>query len=208
TPTGSPWWSTPENQQLAQTRIKIYQCPGDNVYEVYSNPSGQIYITGFDYKTPPSMTYTYTSRFLSATSPQFGLTNYVGVSGKNGKYNTQFQGVLANQTTVKLDSITGGDGSSSTLMFGETLNSSYGSPRNAGLTWIGYGSFPTAYGIPAPKNVVYGDWSSNHPGGVNFVFCDGSAKTLRRTDATTLPIFQAASGYADGQSPDWNLLYD
>jgi len=113
-----------------------------------------------------------------------------------------------------MDALTAADGASNTLMFGESLNSSYGQPRDVGFTWAGAGYLTAYYVIPSDRaDVIWGDWSSNHSGLiVNFAFGDGSVRPVRPTgrDAATgwphdplLPperAFWAISGFADGDA--------
>ena len=124
------------------------------------------------------------------------------------------------RNTLSLESLTGADGTSNTLMIGETLNSSFPTSdtnnlRDTGFAWIGAGYMATYWCIPTTlKDVYWADWSSKHPGMiVNFVMGDGSVRGIKTTgrdeasggyphEPTTTPerAFMAISGYPDGDN--------
>ena len=121
----------------------------------------------------------------------------------------------AETNTLSLDAITTADGTSNTLMIGETLTAGFNGPRIAALPWIASGSHPTLWCIPdSMADEVWYDWSSRHSGMmVNFAMGDGSVRAIKPTgrDAKSpfgvyphnppTPMeqaFMAISGYADG----------
>ena len=167
----------------------------------------------------------------SASGAGVGFTNYIGVAGVYGDLQgfsidglniSQYKGMMLNVTStqndlVTLESVTSGDGTANTYMFGETLGLDFGvSPRDFGYMWIGSGVHPTIMGIPTSlTNTHWFDWSSNHSGNiVNFVMGDGSVRIVRnvgRDDTQNPPsahnpptteerAFIAASGYRDGDT--------
>jgi prepilin-type N-terminal cleavage/methylation domain-containing protein len=224
-PAGNPWWTVGENVRASRTRIKTYQCPSDSLEEVLSNPEALIVAS----------MYLTTDLYHGEgfTAAQFGtagvgLTNYLGVAGVWGDLNVfghglqswrPYKGLFYNTTRtarnqVTLDALTSTDGTSNTLMFGESLNSTFGTPRDVGFTWAGAGYLTAYFCIPSSRADVYwGDWSSNHTGDiVNFAYGDGSVRPVRATGRdTTLAIphdpltpneraFWAISGYGDGDN--------
>jgi prepilin-type N-terminal cleavage/methylation domain-containing protein/prepilin-type processing-associated H-X9-DG protein len=221
-PAGNPWWSVGQNVQASRTRIKTYLCPSDSLEDILSNPDAVIVVSMYLTTEP----YYYGDGFTPATfgSGGVGLTNYLGVAGVwgdlplfgNGLSWQPYKGLFYNVTRtarnqVTLDTLTTADGTSNTLMFGESLNSSFGTPRDVGFTWASAGYLTAYFCIPSDRaDVVWGDWSSNHSGGiVNFAFGDGSVRPVRPTgrDVSGLPhdplttterAFWAISGYADG----------
>jgi prepilin-type processing-associated H-X9-DG protein len=101
---------------------------------------------------------------------------------------------------TKLENVT--DGTSSTLMFGETLG---GNPNGLGqgqrdyaLLWIGSGAFPTGYGFSSTPN--WWNFSSRHSGIINFCYADGSVHAVS-TGVNTRTL-RSAAGKADGEVYD------
>src|SRR5262249_37886530 len=96
-------------------------------------------------------------------------------------------------------SLTGADGASNTLMFGETLGGDVqpGSTQDLAFSWMGAGALPTAWGLPTQSGT--GGWtqfSSAHRAAVNFCFGDGSVHAIANT--VDYATFIYASGWNDG----------
>jgi prepilin-type processing-associated H-X9-DG protein len=101
----------------------------------------------------------------------------------------QYEGIFTNRSANKLGSIA--DGTSNTLMFGETVGGFYSQPpytqRQFRMSWFGIGALPTKFGLGRPgfqfgNSLPGADWptfSSYHSGGVQFAFADGSVRLLR-----------------------------
>jgi prepilin-type N-terminal cleavage/methylation domain-containing protein/prepilin-type processing-associated H-X9-DG protein len=227
---GAGWWNYGGAINAARTRIPIYMCPSDTVEETAQTDSAFIAgtqmcnqnpleyaIIGFNNSDPPLL-----------PSGGLGLTNYIGCAGvfggipatMNGLPAGNYKGLMLNVTSstqnnrLTLAGVTSGDGTANTLMFGETLGSSFGTPRDVGYAWIGSGMDPTYWVIPtALQNVYWGDWSSKHSGMmVNFVMGDGSVRSVKSTGrdetvgaphnplATPEQAFWAVSGFLDGDA--------
>lgn len=155
----------------------------------------------------------------------FGRVNYVPVAGLGGgesPFYQQFEGVFTGRSDITLAAISAADGTSTTLMFGETtgqflptdgdnvlqmnLFAACGEATARGLQQrcapgVLEGRKPSAstcddktFTIGLGQKARYGVFSSAHPAGVQFVFCDGSVRLIRRGRTCDLG------------SPDWYLL--
>ena len=115
-------------------------------------------------------------------------TNYFGVAGTGaaGTHNaalpfgiaiSQYVGVFTDRSTNTVTDIT--NGTSNTLMFGESQGGLYNGQPTFLYPWIGSCVMDTRFGLPATgANSDWRQFSSGHPGVVMFCFCDGSVRTL------------------------------
>jgi prepilin-type N-terminal cleavage/methylation domain-containing protein len=143
----------------------------------------------------PSNTYPTTANF----GPTYALTSYLGCAGTSSNNPVSADGVLYAGSQVRLTDIT--DGSSNTLLVGERpvtvdlywgwLWSPFGTGKGNGECVLGsqdvalaaiFGGPATNVGLKAPSaRPIQSDgahWWSFHPGGANFVCCDGSVHFL------------------------------
>jgi prepilin-type N-terminal cleavage/methylation domain-containing protein len=215
-PTGfspSNWLNSTTDNILAASRIKTFLCPA-----AQNDPNNATYglqalaeieingkFTGVDYFfTPP-----YTPAAGYPAGP-FQVTNYLGCAGARGilgdDANLSGGGLTGLGAPLDKWSIFGGlfdnrshtsiarcpDGTSNTLMFGETGGDS-GLPNlslpgsNTGqvtamFTWMGAGVADTVYGLGGPNTFYFGQFSSAHTAVVNFCYGDGSVHGLIRQD--------------------------
>jgi len=182
--------------EVGQVKFKVFLCPSDDADNA-----------------PRSMMANY-PHMLSAwrwwdnfgvgddTASLLGKTNYLGVCGLVGEdipsakdddfwsRAANFNGVFRNRKTMTLGQITVMDGTSNSLMFGETLSGRATGDRVSAPSWFGCGVLFTHRGLAMWGTVPDqgGDYEerfgSRHPAGVQFVMCDGSVRTLRRGDMT------------------------
>jgi prepilin-type N-terminal cleavage/methylation domain-containing protein/prepilin-type processing-associated H-X9-DG protein len=220
------WWTLDADWTWAQTKIKIFTCPSDNVNDVQVNigVAGSIRLLN----GPNSGQVSAWAQLIYFTAPDTqrpeGRTNYTGVAGANGwdflpsfttdpaSSNTDikpFVGVFGNRTSVALSSIP--DGTSNTLMFGEALGGPFtGGTRDFAYSWMGVGALPTKFGLGQPSqpygaNLPGASWptfSSRHPGGVQFCFADGHVRMVRY-GSTTIRDQRVST---PAPSTDWFVL--
>ncbi len=193
------WWGMNPDFTLAYSQFKVFLCPSagnqatDPVVGTFVAEEIQLQNDG----TGLSIEAGY---FGAGASYPFGLTNYLGSSGSRGDgwggtsngydpYYKQFTGLFNNRSSVSLANIP--DGTSNTLMIGETLGGwAGGPPLQYGLSWLGFGAGCAKYGLGGPTSDPnntpnWPQFASNHDMVVNFVFADGSVRSLTR--ANTLP---------------------
>jgi prepilin-type processing-associated H-X9-DG protein len=187
------------------TVVKTFLCPSD---------------------TAPTQT-TYTNR--SGTTWYFGANSYGGNAGIVAFYYDSMSqdGIFYLNSSVKIADIT--DGTSNTFLFGERnridptykiLAGSDLASNRSGWAWANvYGGFdflfastrtrPINWIIPPgtttdPGYVLQDDrvqvYGSQHTGGANFCFADGSVKFV--SDTTAVPIVQALCTRAGGEVVD------
>lgn len=175
------WFRVPALYELAQVRIPTFVCPSDA--EGDGNTTRVISRTHM-YRTS-SNGVRHQSRSL--TNASFGITSYVGNAGRRGPVRLNQRGVYQNRSKTKIAEIT--DGTSSTILFGETLA---GTDRQ--YIWLSGGPITTAFGF----GDRFSRWGSNHPGGiVTIVLCDGSVRNI--TNNIDFQLFRNLSMIADGE---------
>jgi hypothetical protein len=216
---GGPEWDEPSsNQKATQTKIKAFICPSDelpNVSGVYGanaiyhtwNSSTAGFVADYNYYFPGVPTY---------LGDLFGRTNYMGVAG-TGKGNhatwSRWTGVLANRSKLTLGQLTTQDGTSNTLMYGESLGDDV-TQRFYVNAWADSATLTTFYGI-GRGNVsgnttvggsTYYNFGSRHAAGAQFAFGDASVRTVRFGNTCVLPASATAAVTTAGLTSDWGLL--
>jgi prepilin-type N-terminal cleavage/methylation domain-containing protein len=213
------WWGWNPDWSLAHTKVKTFLCPSANVDVMTKTNFGPCFILMPDtYDTPGTNAVTIVT-FPFSSNPgvdlNLGVTNYAGVAGALGDNVStndsasgpganlqQYVGIFTNRSRTPIVAIT--DGTSNTLMFGESLGGTIpGTKDGAGnpptsptaapdraWAWVGVGSLGTKFGL-APggginpssngANLLGGAnyFSSRHTGIVQFAFGDGSVRPLR-----------------------------
>jgi prepilin-type processing-associated H-X9-DG protein len=208
------WWVNPANLRpdTGGAHVRQFECPSDDLYAPVDRVFPGYYVGG------PFGQYTR----LVEPSPNFdtrvlGRTNYAGVAGLQGAaldesfvqgYDGRYDGALSSRSRISLQQIGAHDGTSNTLLFGETLGGSatgvVASPQNTtargtALSWVGVGCLSTGWGVLDPRRGgqsstmdnagtvdtgtyagLYGySFSSRHPRGAYFAFADGSIRLVQ-----------------------------
>jgi len=201
----SNWWNT-SNWNLAQYKIKSVVCPADNpdsetfgtfiIYWPYAVGTGSGSMTGWYFPN-------------GGGGEVLGKTNYVGMAGAFGRIgNTRdtWEGVFVSQSNNTMAGITSQDGTSNTLMFGETLGGSRApGGTNSAASWFGCNGMPTAWGMLDPPQ--WYTFGSQHTAVVQFCMVDGSVRGLRKgIPGSGGSPYRSASGMKDGEVYDISAI--
>ena len=218
-PATPPWWTVSGPWAAANNTVPTFLCPSNYTAAA---PDQQGFM--ISYYNPTTGGYTleiYVFQLAIALgvvadpslgpTMNLGPTNYLGVAGYLGQTQCPtwiYPGVFGDDTRVSLTSVSSQDGTSNTLMFGETVSGPNNNPTPIyAPTWMGSGAMPTAWGLIPP-----GDWytfNSMHDGIVNFARCDGSVVAISTggdVAGGTPNNFQAACSYNDGVNVNWSAL--
>lgn len=249
---GLPWYypgASNPNFAVAQAKVKAFLCPSDTQFDATVGVTVSLHVynnnVGFGY----NITFVPYDLTSSPAIPNLGRSNYFGSAGVTGRgtnsftpfpilpapYNWQtFEGVLTNRSQLTLGQLTVQDGSSNTLMFGESAGGNepiyppYStqpvSTRHYEASWMGAGSLPTIAGLIVGREVPWWAFGSRHPGLVMFAFADGSTRGIKKGTSAAinnnapagfnipLPtdwlLFQQLAGRRDGLTKDVSSLLD
>jgi prepilin-type N-terminal cleavage/methylation domain-containing protein len=202
--TNPNWWNNGTNWTLAQTKIKNLLCPSDNPY---TSQTGT-FVLFVPYKVDDVSLGTMTGWYFPNGSPGgevLGRTNYLGCIGGLGKIGNgwdKYEGIFLSQQAPSVGQVTVLDGTSYTLLFGESLGGISTGARDFADSWFGVGGFPVAWGLPSTTQwYTYG---SRHSGIVQFCFGDGSVRGIMLNAAST--PYRSMAGWKDGNPPDTSIL--
>jgi prepilin-type N-terminal cleavage/methylation domain-containing protein/prepilin-type processing-associated H-X9-DG protein len=204
------------NTTTIGTHVAAYVCPSENLATTYNGGTSGAY-AGTQYAQRGSY-YLSCTQYYEYMNPSFATADY-------GKWPTDVGVFSGNDWSTKVSAIT--DGTSNTVMIGEsdfTMKTSpaYGPWWGAGV-WTGvHGrmlpptptnpefvyslpnytvppSLPTIY----PTNSIYAwQFGSMHPGGLNFLFADGSVRWIKNNISPMVWYAIGTIGFGDVLSGD------
>jgi len=165
------WWYNSTMVGYSRNRVKTLLCPSDTP-ENATNVFIMCYAQG-----------NTVGGYVTA-DPQMGRTNYLGNAGFIGYTNVdpnwiKLEGPLDNRSQNRLANMP--DGTSNTILFGETVGDKSTGPRNYSMGWMGSGCMATAWGLTdGPNSNGWFQFSSKHTGVVQFGYSDGSVRSARK----------------------------
>ncbi|HVL12360.1 MAG TPA: DUF1559 domain-containing protein [Gemmata sp.] len=196
---GVPWFSTSVNFTMATAQISTFLCPSDDP----KSPPNIISRMG-TYATSATATGgTVAIRTFanSGTTADLGRTDYCANLGRMGFTGAGgvdiLEGPFSNRSTTTIVGIT--DGSSNTILFGESLGGHPTGTRTYSHSWMGAGIQVSSWGIDT-SDMTWRNFSSRHTNLVNFGMSDGSVKAFRMGGARD--TFRQISAMRDGSVPD------
>ena len=111
------------------------------------------------------------------TERKLGQTDYIGVSGAFGLAPSfpEGAGFFVNRKKRRMSDVT--DGTSNTMMFGENEGGTFNNGSGLlGWMWIGSVGMSVFNELSTRRDATIDQFSSKHPGTVNFAFADGAAR--------------------------------
>ena len=192
-----PWWGStslganPPSRLAAATKISTYVCPSDGA----QRPQNGVFI-GMVIKG--STLYGFYNPNGQPAADTAGKSNYIGSAGMFGDL-YPYAGLYYGDSKTKFADMS--DGTSNTVMFGETLGGAETGPRDYMLSWMGAGSLPFYWGLPSPAQ--WYTFGSKHSGVIQFAYGDGSVRRIRKGIATT-PDSDIREGV--NSNTDWRHL--
>jgi prepilin-type N-terminal cleavage/methylation domain-containing protein len=198
------WWNNATYFSAAQAKIKTYLCPSDNpelsgtgTFVIFYCDANDLTFTGGYYPNP--------------TGNLFGRSNYQPSGGCIGAPSINYYGTWLGPFTDSSQNKVGAipDGTSNTIFFGEALGGESSGNRHFSASWMGAGSFATAWGLGDPSQ--WYQFGGKHTAVVQFGFGDGSVRSIRKGVGTTFfstdwTNFMRVSGIQDGGVIDYNQL--
>jgi hypothetical protein len=194
---------------MAQTQISLFVCPDDLPY-TKPNPWYTVvfyYVSLSQSLGQANMEGIYDTGSNAGAFDALGRTNYLGCAGLYGHdaygITDQYQGVFWNRSKIDFRDVT--DGTSHRILFGESMGGT-ADPSTSGVSmaWAGAGVMWTALGLSDEPNG--GQFSSYHPGVVNFCLIDGSVRNISTKVNATTTIVQNGMTVTAPAFPYWGAI--
>jgi type II secretory pathway pseudopilin PulG len=218
------------NYQAGMKELKVFRCPSASSYTPqFSNPKpggGGTVLGVHVFNSDKLGVFTAGWKDEYGSAEQFrplGRTNYTGVAGcgsGNHPFFRKYEGIYTNRTENTLGQMSVQDGTSNTLLYGETCGSHWQCPpETMDLCWMAGGGLGTYLGLHRGRGAPLITFSSYHTAGVQFCFADGSVRTVRYGNtqwdgSPSTPftndwyLLQQLAGWRDGGAADVSSLVD
>jgi hypothetical protein len=232
--TSNPWFWLPNTQlpnnvnyAAAFNQLKIFRCP--TAYDFTPQPGTGVGTGGtllgvhvFNSQSLGPFTDGWKENYLKVPQYRFlGRTNYLGVAAcgtGTHPFFSQFEGIYTNRSQNTLGQVAAQDGTSNTLLYGETCGGAWDCPPDSkDICWMAAGALGTYLGLQRGRTASTIAFSSYHAAGVHFCFSDGSVRklgfgdtTLQQSDATPSNwlLLQQLAGWHDGGPTDASALVE
>jgi prepilin-type N-terminal cleavage/methylation domain-containing protein len=198
------WWASVTDWNLARSKVPGFLCPSSNMEGADSGTGVILEIfcsTSCTGPPPEPCGFTLWWFANSDGGDQLGKTNYLGVSGVLGEVDdggwNRLRGIFNSRSKTKFRDIT--DGTSSTLMFGESVGDNPpGGPFGVSLAWMSIGGLPAVQGLGGINGSNrWNQFGSEHQGIVHFAFADGRVQPISVNINTG--VYQALASMKAGE---------